>query len=407
MAKYYSKVSRSVWSSERLLRLGPPPPDPVFLFLFLLTCEANGAMPGLLKMGAGSLADEFGWSYPEAVRCLAALEAEGMIEVSTRPPVVWLPKAIEHDQPTSVNAAKSWAKHFLGLLDCPLTRRALAKTLDGIASDAMRYAMRYATAEGRPEACAMPCAMPSAMASATQEQQQEQEQELTNAADAARGGLDESKAGTSSGLPQSTPSPMQRGEHPRGGDDHGSSVVVGGPKIVAGPSDPSAVNGGVVPSSSGVGNGGGEASASGQVSADFGADRGSGHDRSSSATPEQVKLVHAEYRKHMRGARVKPTPKQAKIIRAALKEYEGAETDRAAWEIARDVVAWVFTSSHDRAQFLRAGSHTSIESILRAGQLDERRMFSQSRSLAETDPIAYMQRQGIERDRLAALRDSS
>ena len=120
-----------------------------------------------------------------------------------------------------------------------------------------------------------------------------------------------------------------------------------------------------------------------------------------------MKLVHAEYRKHMRGARVKPTPKQAKIIRAALKEYEGAETDRAAWEIARDVVAWVFTSSHDRAQFLRAGSHTSIESILRAAQLDERRMFSQSRSLAETDPIAHMQRQGIERARLAALRDSS
>ena len=403
MAKYYSKVSRSVWSSERLLRLGPPPPDPVFLFLFLLTCEANGAMPGLLKMGAGSLADEFGWSYPEAVRCLGALEAEGMIEVSTRPPVVWLPKAIEHDQPTSVNAAKSWAKHFLGLPDCPLTRRALAKTLDGIASDAMRYAMRYAIAEGRPEACAMPCAMPSA----TQEQEQEQEQELTNAAGAARSGLDESKAGTSSGLPQSTPSPMQSGERPRGGDDHGSSVVAGGSQIVAGPSDPSAGHGGVVPSRGAVSNGGGEASAGGQLAADFGADRGSGHDRSGEATPEPVKLVHAEYRKHMHGARVKPTPKQGKIIRVALKEYEGAETDRAAWEIARDVVAWVFTSSHDRAQFLRAGSHTSIESILRAGQLDERRMFSQSRSLAETDPIAHMQRQVIERARLAALRDSS
>lgn len=366
MAKYYSKVSRSVWSSERLLRLGPPPPDPVFLFLFLLTCEANGAMPGLLKMGAGSLADEFGWDHPDAVRCLAALEAEGMIEVSTRPPVVWLPKAIEHDQPTSVNAAKSWAKHFLGLPDCPLTRRALAKTLDGIASDAMRHAMRYAIAEGRPEACAMPCAMPSAMASATQEQQQEQEQELTNAAGAA----DAWKAA------------QDEAQQPSCDGEQTDTIGENEPKRD-------------------------RKTPSGQLAADFGTDRGSGHDRGSSATPEPVKLVHAEYRKHMRGARVKPTPKQAKIIRAALKEYEGAEQDRAAWEIARDVVSWVFTSSHDRAQFLRAGSHTSIESILRAGQLDERRMFSQSRSLAETDPIAYMQRQGIERDRLAALRDSS
>ena len=111
-------------------------------------------------------------------------------------------------------------------------------------------------------------------------------------------------------------------------------------------------------------------------------------------------------------------------IDAALKTFKGAD-ERDPADICKGIVQWVFKAP-GHPEYLRGDNdkgtkYTSVVSIFRADKREARRMaskdwidigttrpmFNQSRSLAETDPIAHMQRQGIERDRLAALRDSS
>ena len=57
---------------------------------------------------------------------------------------------------------------------------------------------------------------------------------------------------------------------------------------------------------------------------------------------DPVVAVHAEYRKHMHGARKKPTKAQTKIIKSAIRACSGAD-DREGWEVVRDIVRWVFT----------------------------------------------------------------
>ena len=125
MTKRWSAVTRSLWSDARFLGLSGPEPNAQTLWIYLLTGPHQGPIPGLFPLGVGAIADALDWSPKEIRTALGEIEDAGMIATSQRPPLIFLPKAITHNQPANPNIIKGWRAHWDELPECPLRDRAL------------------------------------------------------------------------------------------------------------------------------------------------------------------------------------------------------------------------------------------------------------------------------------------
>ena len=121
----YSLVTRGMWSDAKFLGLSGPEPNAQTLWLYLLTGEVQGPIPGLFRAGLGTLADGLGWEPGKTRRALQELEDAGLLERSQRPPLIWLPKAVTHNPPASPNVVKSWGAAFRELPETDLREKAL------------------------------------------------------------------------------------------------------------------------------------------------------------------------------------------------------------------------------------------------------------------------------------------
>ena len=106
-ADRYSKVSRRLWTDEWFVSLGAIPCNPQTLWFALLTALPS-PVPGLAPVGVGWLCDILGWTAAEIESAMVPLESAGRVVRSSRPALLWLPRAVNHNQPQSPNAAKSW-----------------------------------------------------------------------------------------------------------------------------------------------------------------------------------------------------------------------------------------------------------------------------------------------------------
>lgn len=121
----YSLVTRGMWSDAKFLGLSGPEPNAQTLWIYLLTGEVQGPIPGLFRAGLGTLADGLGWEAGKTRRALQELEDAGLLERSQRPPLVWLPKAVTHNPPASPNVVKSWGSAFRELPETDLREKAI------------------------------------------------------------------------------------------------------------------------------------------------------------------------------------------------------------------------------------------------------------------------------------------
>jgi len=123
--KRYSLVTRQLWSDARFIGLSAAGPCGQVLWLYLLTGEHQGPIPGLMRTGRGALADGLGWDLADLERYLDELEGAGLLQRSKRPPLLWLPNALRHNPPQSPNVVKSWAAVAVELPECGLRDTAL------------------------------------------------------------------------------------------------------------------------------------------------------------------------------------------------------------------------------------------------------------------------------------------
>lgn len=155
MAKRWSAVTRSLWSDARFLELSAPEPNAQTLWIYLLTGPHQGPIPGLFPVGIGAIADALNWSPDEVRTALGEVEEAGMIATSQRPPLIFLPKAITHNQPANPNIIKGWKSHWDEIPECPLRDRALF-TLRRSIKDSLQptfdriFREELARAHGRP-----------------------------------------------------------------------------------------------------------------------------------------------------------------------------------------------------------------------------------------------------------------
>lgn len=122
----YSKVYRRMWVDEKVKKLSQPPPCGVTLWLRLLTGPELTNIPGLFPAWEGGLASALHWSLEAFRDAFAELNRQGMVEADWDAGLVWVPNAIEHNEPESIHVVEAWEATIRELPDCPLKHKAFA-----------------------------------------------------------------------------------------------------------------------------------------------------------------------------------------------------------------------------------------------------------------------------------------
>lgn len=120
----YSKVTRRMWDDEQFRQLSAAPPNAQTLWQRLLTGPELGCIPGLYAARLGGLADALGWSIEDTKEKWAEIESKRMAFADWRAGLVWVPKAIRHNGPSSPNTVVAWRKAANQLPECALRAKA-------------------------------------------------------------------------------------------------------------------------------------------------------------------------------------------------------------------------------------------------------------------------------------------
>ena len=187
VVRRYSKLSRKVWNDDRFRRLSAAAPNAQTLWLRLLSGPELSTVPGMIVVGESALAESLGWTLAGFRKAFEEIEAEGLAKAEWKSRLVWVPKAIVHNEPQSINVIKGWAIPWDEAPECDLKHEVWAalKAFTDEKGDAWSNAFEKAcpdpSGKAKGMATAMPKVMPKPMAShgstAIQEQEQEQEQE--------------------------------------------------------------------------------------------------------------------------------------------------------------------------------------------------------------------------------------
>lgn len=197
----YRIVSVSTWADEKVRRLTPIQPSGQGLFLMLLVGPQTTKIPGVQPVGRMAFAEMLGWDLEAFDEAFAEALREGLVEADWDARLIFVPKAVIHNPPQSINVVKSWASTWALVPECDLKRRAwhvIHDALLGISqafadafksSCSLKFCGHEAPAKASLKASLKASAKASAKASpkasedaygkarAIQEQEQEQEQE--------------------------------------------------------------------------------------------------------------------------------------------------------------------------------------------------------------------------------------
>jgi hypothetical protein len=183
----YRRLMVRMWADAKVMALSRPQPCGQALWFHLLAGEQTDIIPGLFKIGEAAFAEQLGWPLDGFRDAMQEAIGLGLVKADWKARLVFIPKAIRHNQPNGPNTVASWSDAWDRLPECALkveAWRTLNAYFDGC-GEAFKKAWQKA------------CPMPSGMASTIQEQDQEQDQDVivTRAREAPGPGTLPSKAG--------------------------------------------------------------------------------------------------------------------------------------------------------------------------------------------------------------------
>ena len=119
MTRKYSRIERYLWRDERFTTLSD---EGKLLWLYFLSCPHSLSLPGLIPVSMMTIVSDLWISDPcvmdpESIahgfqtldRAISELEDRGWIEVDRPCSLVFLPRAVAHNRPASINVAVGWA----------------------------------------------------------------------------------------------------------------------------------------------------------------------------------------------------------------------------------------------------------------------------------------------------------
>ena len=144
----YSKVYRRMWVDEKVKKLSQPSPCGFTLWQRLLTGPELTNIPGLFPAWEGGLASALHWTLEAFRDAFAELIEQGMVEADWDAGLVWVPNAIEHNEPESIHVVESWASTIQELPDCPLKLKAFEVLQAWAKAKGMAWGMAWEKASG-------------------------------------------------------------------------------------------------------------------------------------------------------------------------------------------------------------------------------------------------------------------
>jgi len=120
----FRKVDVRTWVDKKFRELTPIPPCGQGLWLYLLTNPDTVNIPGLYRAGEAQMAEALGWSLKAFQEAFREAYSKGMVKADWKARVVWIPKAIEYNQPESPNVIIGWSKMWDEIPDCELKEEA-------------------------------------------------------------------------------------------------------------------------------------------------------------------------------------------------------------------------------------------------------------------------------------------
>lgn len=105
------------------------------MWVELICGEHTSIVPGLLAVGRAALAETLGWSIEDFDRVWMEIAARGMAFADWAARLIWLPRAVHHNQPESPSVVKGWAAAWVEFPECDLLDRALAGTIAELESE--------------------------------------------------------------------------------------------------------------------------------------------------------------------------------------------------------------------------------------------------------------------------------
>jgi hypothetical protein len=167
----YRRVSTRMHNDERYRELSRPKPNGQSLWGYLLFGPRTVTIPGLLPVGLPTIAEDLRWPLPGTRRAWEEIAAQGMALADWYAPLIWLPNALKHNPPQSVNVVKAWRRSYDDdLPPCGLKDEAGIKAYAFLVAFDQAFAYAFGDVSAKEIAEALPGALP------TQKQKQKQKQ---------------------------------------------------------------------------------------------------------------------------------------------------------------------------------------------------------------------------------------
>lgn len=116
----YSKVSRRMWNDATFRSLGGAKPNGQSLWLRLLTGPELTNIPGVVLAWEAGLAQALRWDLDGFRDAFRDVFEHGLAKADWDTGLVWVPNAIRHNPPQSLNVVVSWSKTWDLVPECHL-----------------------------------------------------------------------------------------------------------------------------------------------------------------------------------------------------------------------------------------------------------------------------------------------
>ncbi|WP_154585668.1 hypothetical protein [Burkholderia cenocepacia] len=176
----YRVIEVRMWADQKFCALTPIPPSGQGLWVYLLTGPHTGPIPGIFRAGRAGLAEELGWTTEAFDEAFDEVFRQGMAKADWQAKLVWIPKAVDCNLPTSPNVVISWAKEWPQLPECDLKVEAYEALKASIHGRGKAFGEAFDKSFAKPIVKASGKAFDMASGKTMAIQKQEQEQEPTN-----------------------------------------------------------------------------------------------------------------------------------------------------------------------------------------------------------------------------------
>jgi len=117
----YRKIDVRIWDDEKIQNLSN---NGRLLFIYLLTNKFTNAVPGLYKIGFGSICDELGLNIRNLRKAFDEGLNQNLFEYDENKKLIFIKSVIKYDTNFSVTVIKGWQSHWNEIPTCELKNKA-------------------------------------------------------------------------------------------------------------------------------------------------------------------------------------------------------------------------------------------------------------------------------------------